>query len=143
MYDLPTPPDRTKSGPSSSSSQVISDISPTGNSFSPVMIPPPLHASNNLSSSLVLHDQSRVVPVQVSMSPLRRPAIGDDMPLGSYNPSESLLGTSPSPSSKLDDGDFFEEDASTGWIVGGNSGKFASSFPSGGFDSTATKSGSK
>ncbi|XP_043720087.1 translation initiation factor eIF-2B subunit delta-like isoform X1 [Telopea speciosissima] len=134
------PPDRTKSGPAAPSSQAVSDISPSGNSLSPVMIPPPRHASDNLSSSLVLHNSSRAVPVQVPMSPLRRTSMGDDMPLGSYNPSESLLGTSPSPSSKLDDGDFFEEDASTGWIVGGNPGKLASSFPGGGFDSTATKS---
>ncbi|XP_043720088.1 translation initiation factor eIF-2B subunit delta-like isoform X2 [Telopea speciosissima] len=128
------------SATSTGGAPAVSDISPSGNSLSPVMIPPPRHASDNLSSSLVLHNSSRAVPVQVPMSPLRRTSMGDDMPLGSYNPSESLLGTSPSPSSKLDDGDFFEEDASTGWIVGGNPGKLASSFPGGGFDSTATKS---
>ncbi|KAJ4964272.1 hypothetical protein NE237_024211 [Protea cynaroides] len=122
-------PDRTKSGPAASSTTPLSDISPAGNSLSPVMIPPPRHASDNLSSSLALHNPSRAVPVQVPMSPHRRPSMGDEMPLGSYNPTESLLGTSPSPSSKLDDGDFFEDDASTGWIVGGNPGKLASSFP--------------
>ncbi|KAJ4978927.1 hypothetical protein NE237_009707 [Protea cynaroides] len=133
-------PDCTKSGPAASSTTPVSDISTSGKSLSPVMIPPPRHASDDLSSSLVLHTSSRAVPLQVSMSPLRWPSMGDDMPLGSYNPSDSLLGTSPSPSSKLDDGDFFEEDASTGWIVGGSPGKLASSFPGGGFDSTAVKS---
>ncbi|XP_043692669.1 translation initiation factor eIF-2B subunit delta-like [Telopea speciosissima] len=120
-------PERTQLGTSASS--------PTAKSLSPVMIPPPRHASDNVSSS-------RAVQVHVPMSPLRRSSMGDDMRHGNCDPSDSLLGTSPSPSSKLDDGDFFEEDnmSSTGWIVGGYPGKLASSFPGPGFDSSAAKS---
>lgn len=61
------------------------------------------------------------------------------MPVGSYNPSESLLGTSPvpSPSSRAGDVELeFSEESSTGWYRRSNSAKFASSFPSGGFEST-------
>ncbi|KAL4178950.1 hypothetical protein AMTRI_Chr13g84770 [Amborella trichopoda] len=73
---------------SSSMASSSSELTPSGNSLSPVMIPPPRHA----------------IPVPVP-SPLRRPSIGDNMPLGSYNPSDSLLGASPtiSPSSRNDD----------------------------------------
>ncbi|XP_042519951.1 translation initiation factor eIF-2B subunit delta-like isoform X1 [Macadamia integrifolia] len=120
----------------------VSQISPSGNSLSPVMIPPPRHASDNVSSSLAAHNSSRAVPVHVPLSPLRRNSVGDDMRHGNYNPPESLLGTSPSPSSKFDGGDFFEEDdmSSTSWIVGGNPGTLASSFPGSGFDPTSAKS---
>lgn len=62
--------------------------------------------------------------------------------VGSYNPSESLLGASPplaSPSSRvIGDGEFSEE-SSAGWFRRSNSAKFASSF-SGGFDLTSVKS---
>ncbi|KAF8399179.1 hypothetical protein HHK36_015044 [Tetracentron sinense] len=130
------PPDRTQSGPADPSSPPVSGISPAGNSLSPVMIPPPRHASDNLSSSLVIQS-SRAVPVPFPMSPLRRPSTGDNMLLGSYNPSESLMGTSPS--SRIDDADF-SDISSPGWFHRGNSGKVASSFPSGGFDVSAMKS---
>ncbi|XP_010262627.1 PREDICTED: translation initiation factor eIF-2B subunit delta isoform X3 [Nelumbo nucifera] len=136
------PPERTKSSPAESlSSPPTSDMSPAGNSLSPVMIPPPRHASDNLSSSLGLNS-SRVLPVPVPMSPIRRPSTGDNLnlPLGSYNPSESLLGTSLSPSSGFDDEGLSEDTSTSGWFVRGNPGKVASSFPSGGFDTTAMKS---
>ena len=116
------PPDRAQSVPSlqnpnSPSSPPLSDLSPSGNSLSPVMIPPP-----------------RAVPVGFPpnrlLSPLQRFAGESVIPAGSYNPSEF---TSPSV------GDFFEEKnarspgprRSRG--VGG-SGKFASSLPAGGFE---------
>ncbi|KAK9288925.1 hypothetical protein L1049_017396 [Liquidambar formosana] len=128
------PPDRAQSGPPESSSPPVSDMSPASNSLSPVMIPPPRHASEPLSS--------RPVAVPVMASPLRRPSNVDSVPVGSYNPSESLLGTSPVPSSssRIGDRDGFSEESS-GWFPRSSSGKFASSFPSGGFDLTAVKSG--
>lgn len=61
--------------------------------------------------------------------------------VGSYNPTESLLGASPSvmsPSSRIGDGEFSEE-SSPGWFRRSSSAKFASSF-SGGFDLTSVKS---
>lgn len=62
--------------------------------------------------------------------------------VGSYNPTESLLGSSPpqaSPSSRvIGDGEFSEE-SSAGWFRRSNSAKFASSF-SGAFDLTSVKS---
>lgn len=104
------PPERTRSGPPDSSSPSVSDLSPSGNSLSPVMIPLPRHASDTLPS--------RPVAVPVPTSPRRRASPPDSMPVGSYNPSESLLGTSsvPSPSSTLDDGVEFSEDS---YPVGG------------------------
>lgn len=72
------PPDRSQSGPpgitSSSSPPLLSDLSPSANSLSPVMIPPPL--PRHLSD----------IP-QVPLSPLRRPS-NESIPAGSYNPSE-------------------------------------------------------
>lgn len=96
------------------------------------MIPPPRHASDNLS---------RAVGVPVPASQLRRPSI-DNLQVGSYNPPDSVLGTSPlrSPSSRIGDGEFSED--SVNWIRRSNSGKFASSLPSGGFD-LAQAAGSK
>lgn len=76
-------------------------------------------------------------------SAFRRQAAGDHVPVGSYNPSESLLGTSPvlTPSSRVGDGELeFSEESSAGWHRRSNSAKFASSFPSGGFESTKVKS---
>ncbi|KAK6927979.1 Initiation factor 2B-related [Dillenia turbinata] len=130
------PPDRTQSGPPESSSPPVADMSPAGNSLSPVMIPPPRHASDNL----LLHASRAVPPI----SPIRRP--GDSIAVGSYNQSDVFLGTSPtttiSPSSKIVDGEFSEELMSPGWAArGGNSGKVAaSSFPSGGVDLMPVKS---
>ncbi|KAJ9682943.1 hypothetical protein PVL29_018795 [Vitis rotundifolia] len=121
-------PGRTQSAPPESSSPPVADNSPAGNSLSPVMIPPPRHASDNLHSAR-----------PVLCPPLRRP--GDTIPVGSYNPSEFFPGTSPTASfySKVGDGEFSEDASGAGWTHRGNSGKVASSFPSGGFDLTAVK----
>lgn len=79
-------------GVSSSVSNVVATVG--GNSPSPVMIPPPRHAEN---ATLAV----RAVPLPVPSPPLRRhPQAPDDdaatsMPMGSYNPSDSVLGTSP------------------------------------------------
>ncbi|KAK9091157.1 hypothetical protein Sjap_024334 [Stephania japonica] len=139
-------PDRTASAPTDpSSSPPVSDISPA-NSLSPVMIPPPRHASDNFTFNL-----TRTVPVPVPVpgpgSPLRHVSSGENMPLGSYNPSESFLGTSPlgqsSASKVVVDGEFSDDVASpAGWFRRGSTGKVASSLPSGGFDMAAAKKGS-
>ncbi|KDP32928.1 hypothetical protein JCGZ_12959 [Jatropha curcas] len=78
-------PDRTQSGPPehhiSSSPPTITDLSPSGgNSLSPVMIPPPRHAS-------------------APLSPLRR----DSLPVGSYNASEFVPATSPTATASFSD----------------------------------------
>ena len=98
------------------------------------MIPPPRHLSDVAA---------RTAAVPVPDSAFRRNAAGDYVPVGSYNPAETLLGTSPVPSpppSVGGDGDleFSEESSSSaaGWHRRSNSGKFASSFPGGGFEST-------
>ncbi|KAJ4833250.1 hypothetical protein Tsubulata_005083 [Turnera subulata] len=51
FFTAPTPPDRSLSGPPETSTPPLSDLSPplTGNSLSPVMIPPPRHSSAPLS----------------------------------------------------------------------------------------------
>ncbi|XP_057952484.1 uncharacterized protein LOC131146737 [Malania oleifera] len=116
------PPERPNSFPPEQTSPPLADMSPASKTHSPVMIPPPRHASDSHS--------------------LRRPSAGDAMPVGSYNPSESLLATSPGPSPssiKFCDGEFSED--SSNWIHRSNSGKFASSFPGGGFDLKAAKTG--
>lgn len=126
-------PNRSQSGPLPRLDP--SSISPSGNSLSPVMIPPPRHASDNLS---------RAVGVPVPAAALRRHPV-DRAPavVGSYNQSESILGTSPpsssavSPSSRIGDGDFSED--SVNWIRRSNSGKLASSVPSGRFNWTVKK----
>lgn len=112
------PPDRSQSGPPvpTSSSPPVSDISPSGNSLSPVMIPPP----RNLSS-----DMSRYFP-PAPISPLRRGrgAADSSIPVGSYNPSEFISPTATA--------DFSEDALSPGGSRKGNSAKFASSLPTGG-----------
>ncbi|KAL3833429.1 hypothetical protein ACJIZ3_008165 [Penstemon smallii] len=79
------PPDRTQSGPPDpeSYSPPLSDISASGNSLSPVMIPPPRHLSADLTRPFA-HVR----------------AADSSIPVGSYNPSEFL-----SPSAATD---FFE-----------------------------------
>lgn len=94
--------------------------SPVSNSLSPVMIPPPRHVSE------------RTAAVPVPETGFRRQASGDHVPIGSYNPSVSLLGTSPAKFSE--DGEFSEDSSTAGWFRRSNSGKLASSFPGGGFD---------
>lgn len=111
------PPDRSHSGPPHlvSSSPPVSDISPSGNSLSPVMIPPPRHLSSDLTRGSLLPT--------APLSPLRA---RDSIPVGSYNPSEF---SSPTAS------EFTEDAHSPKWAVRrSNSGKFASSLPSGRFD---------
>lgn len=95
---------RTQSNPPGANSPPLSE-SPAGNSLSPVMIPPPRHSS----------DRTPAVPVPETG--IRRQG-SDQVPVGSYNPSESLLGSSPARSSPtgrigLADGEFSEE--SDGW----------------------------
>uniref|UniRef100_A0A2P2KVU6 Uncharacterized protein n=1 Tax=Rhizophora mucronata TaxID=61149 RepID=A0A2P2KVU6_RHIMU len=126
------PPSRSQSGPPVGNSPPLSD-SPASNSLSPVMIPPPRHHSENLA-----HRATSPLPVPEPTA-FRRPLLGDHVPVvGSYN---SLLSNSPpmlSHSSRIGDGEFSEE-SSPGWFPRSNSAKFASSFPSGGFDLTLLK----
>ncbi|KAL8231786.1 hypothetical protein R6Q57_001564 [Mikania cordata] len=124
------PPDRSQSVPlpqstNSPSSPSLADLSPSGNSLSPVMIPPPRHLSDV---------SCRTVPAGLPpnrlLSPLHRFSGESVIPVGSYNPSEFA-----SPSV----GDFFEDKNARSpgprrnRGVGG-SGKFASSLPTGGFE---------
>ncbi|CAK7349790.1 unnamed protein product [Dovyalis caffra] len=132
----PTQPSRTQSFPLDSNSPSPSN-SPASNSLLPVMIPPPRHLSDNLA-----HRATSPLPVP-EPSAFRRRFRGDHVAVvGSYNPTETLLGASPplaSPSSRvIGDGEFSEE-SSPGWFRRSNSAKFASSF-SGGFDLTSVKS---
>lgn len=136
----PPPPNRTQSVPPDSTSPPISN-SPVSNSLSPVMIPPPRHLSDNLA-----HRATSPLPVPEHSAFRRRNAVGDPVAVvGSYNPTDSLLGRSPpmtSPSSRMGDGEFSEE-SSPGWFRRSNSAKFASSFPGGGFDLTSIKPSEK
>lgn len=118
-------PDRSQSGPPDSSSPPLSDASPPSNSLSPVMIPPPRHASDNIL---------RTTPLLAPLSPLRRPvATGDTIPVGSYNPSEFYAASSPTMSPSSKGGEFSENRR-------GNSGKVvSSSVPSGGFNLAGVK----
>lgn len=114
------PPDRSKSGPldPTSSSHPVSDISPSGNSLSPVMIPPPRQPSTDLV---------RHYPHAPLLSPLGDPRAADSsIPVGSYNQSEFL-----SPSATTDASD---DPLSPRLSRTGSSGKFAMSMPSGEFD---------
>ncbi|XP_008776419.2 translation initiation factor eIF-2B subunit delta-like [Phoenix dactylifera] len=120
------PPARSHSVPNDARSS--SELSLSGSSLSPVMIPPPRHASADGLPSVV---RSAASPVPIPASPLRRDTV--QIPIGSYNPSESLLGSSPmmSPSRQLDAVSEFSDDVPTSARLGrSGSGKFASSFPS-------------
>lgn len=111
------PPDRSQSGPPDpiSTSPPLSQISPSGNSLSPVMIPPPRHLSTDIP---------RHFNHPPPLSALRAPRANDSsIPVGSYNPSEFS-----SPSAITD---FSEDQLSPRWRKG-SSGKFATSLPSGG-----------
>ncbi|KAK9272239.1 hypothetical protein L1049_002610 [Liquidambar formosana] len=137
------PPDRAQSGPPEpSSSPPVSNMSPSGNSLSPVMIPPPRHASDSFVTSRPGHYPA------IPLSPLRRPSGGESIPVGSYNASEFFPGTSPTTvassyvSNKMVDGEFSEDvmpSSSPGWLRRSDSGRIVSSFPGGGFDLTAVK----
>ncbi|KAL3526689.1 hypothetical protein ACH5RR_011345 [Cinchona calisaya] len=116
------PPDRSHSGPPhpASSSPPVADISPSGNSLSPVMIPPPRHLSAELPRGSHLP--------HAPLSPMRA---RDSIPVGSYNPSEFASPTA---------SEFTEDALSPNWPVRrSNSGKFASSLPAGGFDMSSVK----
>lgn len=119
------PPARTQSGPARSNSP--SDSSPAGNSLPPVTIPPRRHASDNLSSV--------PVPVPVPMSPLRRLTINENMPVGSYESSDYLLGGSPisTNSIRFDDVEVSEDMFSPG-RGGGGGGRGKLVYPNGGFE---------
>uniref|UniRef100_A0A7N0VME4 Translation initiation factor eIF2B subunit delta n=1 Tax=Kalanchoe fedtschenkoi TaxID=63787 RepID=A0A7N0VME4_KALFE len=129
------PPDRTQSGPPDpSSSPPLSAISPSGNSLSPVMIPPPRHASDSFPAAVT----------RPPAAPLRRPS-GDNLRVGSYNASDFYPPISPSSAAGTDKsglGNGVEDVAlstsSPGWSRRGEGSKaVASSFPGGGFDLTA------
>ncbi|PRQ48582.1 hypothetical protein RchiOBHm_Chr2g0112331 [Rosa chinensis] len=67
---------------------------------------------------------------------MRRLDSDEQVPVGSYNPSESLLGSSSvalSPSSRVKDGTL-EFSTSVQWCRRNGSGKMAWSLPGGGFD---------
>ncbi|KAK6152661.1 hypothetical protein DH2020_012300 [Rehmannia glutinosa] len=99
------PPDPTSSSPP------VLGISPSGNSLSPVMIPPPRHLSTELSRNI----------------PIAAPRAADSsIHVGSYNPSEFL-----SPSATTD---FSEDPLSPRLGRRGSSGNFTSSLPSGGLE---------
>ncbi|KAG6415666.1 hypothetical protein SASPL_123080 [Salvia splendens] len=115
------PPDRSHSGPPdpASSPPPLSNISPSGNSLSPVMIPPPRHLPHP----------------QPPLSPLRAPRANETSVLvGSYNPSEF--------STPSGIADFSEDQLSPSWGRKSSSGKFATSLPSGGFGMAAAKKNS-
>ncbi|KAM1238576.1 hypothetical protein ACFX2I_039264 [Malus domestica] len=125
------PPGRTQSGPVIPAPSLSE--SPASNSLYPVMIPPSRHLSDTVAI--------RTAAVPVPDSALRRKE-SVDLPVGSYNPSESLLGTSPvsaSPSSRVGDGLEFSDESSARWYRRSGSGKMASSLPGGGFESAASK----
>ncbi|XP_010908286.3 uncharacterized protein [Elaeis guineensis] len=124
------PPARSHSVPTDacSSSPPAPELPLSGSSLSPVMIPPPRHSSADGLPSL---SRSAASPVPIPASPLRRDTV--QIPIGSYNPSESVLGSSPmiSPSSRLDAvSEFSDEVPTSAWLGRSGSGKFASSFPS-------------
>ena len=127
------PPDSTQSDDLESSSSPIAEISPSGNSLSPVMIPPPRHWSD---THTLLSPSRPVGPhyPRVPSSPLRR--FSTDLVVGSYNPSDIFPSES----------DFSEDGVVTPSKESRMSGsKFASSLPSvnvgGGFDLMVGKVG--
>uniref|UniRef100_A0A7N0SZU2 Translation initiation factor eIF2B subunit delta n=1 Tax=Kalanchoe fedtschenkoi TaxID=63787 RepID=A0A7N0SZU2_KALFE len=125
------PPDRTQSGPPDPSSPPLSTVSPSGNSLSPVMIPPPRHASDSFPAAA-----ARPAPAS-----LRRPSFG------SYNASDFYPPTPPATAAGVGNDksgvgngaeDVALSSSSPRWSRRGeNSKAVASSFPGGGFDLTA------
>lgn len=103
------PPDRTQSSPAPGQSPVF-------NSLSPVMIPPPRHASDNLSRAVGM-------PVPTSAQ-LHGHQPVDSLQVGSYTFSDSVLDDSPtrSPSSQIGINGEFSED-SANWIKLNKTGK--------------------
>ncbi|KAJ0047600.1 hypothetical protein Pint_16397 [Pistacia integerrima] len=129
----PSPPSRNRSVPPDCNSPKLANSPASGNSLSPVMIPPPRHLSENLAhlrttAAVPVPDSRRIAHDQIAVA-------------GSYNPSDSVLCEALSPNFSEDN-----SDASTtlGWFSRSGSGKLAaasSSLPSGGFDLTAVKLG--
>ncbi|XP_073296190.1 uncharacterized protein [Primulina huaijiensis] len=118
--------DRSQSGPPdpTSSSPPVSNISPSSNSLSPVMIPPP---------RLLSADLSRRFPQGTPLSHLHAARARDysSIPVGSYNPSEFISPTATT--------EFSEDLMSPKRGLRSGSGKFATSLPAGGFDMAAVK----
>ncbi|KMT18495.1 hypothetical protein BVRB_2g026360 [Beta vulgaris subsp. vulgaris] len=131
-------PDRTHSDSlsSSSSSSPVAGVSPSGNSLSPVMIPPPRHCSDTqilLTSSRPVGPHYPAVP----SSPLRRPlsdVVTSHLVVGSYNPSDIF------PADSENSEDVVASPSGAGRGRKGGS-KFASSLPSGGFNLMVGKAG--
>ncbi|XP_020218597.1 translation initiation factor eIF-2B subunit delta [Cajanus cajan] len=121
------PPEASQSGPPD---PISFQLPPSSNSLSPVMIPPPCHAAENLG----LHAR----PDATS------PSAEESVAAGSYSSSSEFFHApmSPAPSSRivLGNGDFFHGAASSPGRGGG--GKVASSFPRGGFDLTVVNDAS-
>ncbi|XP_073060740.1 translation initiation factor eIF2B subunit delta-like [Primulina eburnea] len=119
-------PERSQSGPPelASSSPPVSNISPSSNSLSPVMIPPPRLLSAGLS---------RRFPQGTPLSHLHaaRAADHNSIPVGSYNPSEFISPTATT--------EFSEDLMSPKRGLRSGSGKFATSLPAGGFEMAAVK----
>ncbi|AEE32373.1 putative nagB/RpiA transferase [Arabidopsis thaliana] len=126
-------PNRSQSGPvdATTSSSPLSD-SPSGNLISPVLIPPSRHHSDNLTSRVAA---AAAAPVPVPGPAAFRRYLTPERTLlhvGSYNPPDSLLGTS-SPSSN---GGLSEDSASLFGFQRSDSTKLSASLPNGGFDLT-------
>lgn len=101
--------------------------SPLSDPLSPVIIPPPRQLTE------------RTAAVPVPESKFRRQELDDQVPVGSYNPSQSLLGTSPadsisSSSAGFINGEFSEDRSGVGWFRGSEL-----SFPGGGLDLPSVK----
>ncbi|KAG0478848.1 hypothetical protein HPP92_013567 [Vanilla planifolia] len=110
-----------------SSSPPASDVSIGGSSLSPVMIPPTRHVSTDgLTSIGRAAVAAAPVAVHGHLSPLRRDVM--HLTIGSYNPSESIQGMSPS-SNRIDGSEFSEETPSSARLGRSGSVKAAASFP--------------
>ncbi|CAM8911241.1 unnamed protein product [Rhodiola kirilowii] len=71
-------------------------------------------------------DSDAVISRPVAVPPGRRNLDGDRSLVGSYNPSEPLLGSTAS-SSKVEDGDEYSDDSTFGWFQRSDSDKFITS----------------
>lgn len=130
-------PDRSQSGPVESPlPPPVAEVSASGNSLSPVMIPPARHASDThvLLSGGTSRPVSHHFP-PLSSSPLRRPSdLAVPAVVGSYNPSEVHQSEAVS---DFDGSSEVNVVSSPAAPAGGKTrrsvyGKFASSLPSGG-----------
>lgn len=88
----------------------------SGDSLSPVMIPPPRHLTSD-----------------TPLSPLNAPVGDSFFPVGSYDRSEF---SSPTATEDFSEDNFSKD---TGWILNENSGKIATSLPTGGLDKATVK----